>query len=292
MLGKDITAFFSAMKEYNVFVIYRNPNNKLPFNNINIINSDVTDPVAFSKYLKEIKPEIIIHCAAIVNVEACESERDYADKLHCEIIKQIAESSPSSKLIYISSDSVFDGTRGNYQEFDIPNPINYYAKSKYDGEVNTLRLVKNSIVVRTNIYGFHFQKQSSLAEWALDNLQQSKTINGFNDVYFNPVYTKQLADILYKLIAINYKGIINISSNTFITKYSFLVEIAKTFGYDTNLIEAKSVNSVNFKARRPNNTTLNTDLLKDVIGIVPDLFEGIKYFHTDYKNLNNKILVS
>jgi dTDP-4-dehydrorhamnose reductase len=289
MLGKDIASFFAATGRYNVFAVYRNSKNKLPCQNIVSANIDITDSLAFGNCLREIKPKIIIHCAAIVNVDSCETNSDYANKLHSESIRQIAESAPTAKLIYISTDSVFDGSKGNYSEKDLANPLNYYAKSKYNGESNTLKLFKNSIVIRTNIYGFHFQKQSSLVEWALDNLRQGKKLNGFTDVHFNPVYTKQLAETIYQLTELGFDGLINIASDTFINKYSFLVKIAETFGFDPSLIEAASVNSVNFMARRPKNTTLNTDLLKSIIGTVPDFSNGIKRLYSDYKNFSNNI---
>ena len=105
-------------------------------------------------------------------------------------------------------------------------------------------------------------KSSSLVEWAIENLYLNKSIGGFKDVYFNPLYVDQLSEIILKLIDIKLEGIINIASDTKLNKYDFLLEIAEVFGFDKNLIDKKSVKEVDFKARRPENTTLNTDLLK------------------------------
>jgi|ERR1043165_4423779 dTDP-4-dehydrorhamnose reductase len=292
MLGKDITALFASMANYKVFALHRNTGKKLPWNNVITINADITDAANFASTVKEIKPEITIHCAAVVNVDACETDTAYADKLHSEAVKVIAEAAPDTRLIYISTDSVFDGTRGNYRENDIANPVNYYAKSKFDGDVNTLKLFETGLVVRTNIYGFHLYKQPSLAEWALDNLSQGQKISGFNDVYFNPVYTKQLAEVVLKLATTKYNGIINVASDKFISKYLFLVELARAFGYNTDLIESKSVNSASFKAKRPNNTTLNTELLNTLTGSVPGLTEGINRFCLDYNTYTSKRLTN
>lgn len=292
MLGKDVAALFSEIPQYEIHAIYRNKSNKLPYN-INVRNLDITNEVLFSKALKEINPDIIIHSAAVVNVDACEDEdKEYAMLLHAYIIKTIAAVVPDTKLIYISTDSVFDGENGNYTEMHTPRPLNVYAASKYKGELNTMNLIKNHIVVRTNIFGYHLFNQVSLSEWAFNNLKENKSIIGFGDVFFNPLYTRQLASILLNLIEVGYKGVINVGSNTCINKYSFLVELARIFGYDANLVENKPVKTANFRARRPGNTSLDTRLLEKTIGYVPDLYLGLDMFHTDYIKTFVKTAVS
>ncbi len=204
------------------------------------------------------------------------------------VVKQISIYSPSSKLVYTSTDSIFNGIKGNYKETDVPEPMNYYAKSKFDGELQALKLFNNSMVLRTNIYGFHLPKSNSLAEWAINNLKKNAIISGFNDVHFNPVYTKQFAEVLFKLVTLNFSGILNVASNNFISKYAFLQEIAKMFYFDPEIIQACSINESKFKAIRPNNTTLNTDFLSETLGNVPDFFDGMYQFRLDYNNAFNK----
>jgi len=284
MLGKDLVGLFSATGGYDIYTAQIDKTEIPDRKDFHSLTFDLTDSKVFSGYLHEIRPELIIHCAAIVNVDSCEKDKDKALKLHSETIKQIAIDAPSSKLVYISTDSVFDGMIGDYTESDKTNPLNYYALTKREGEKNTLKLVKNSMVVRTNIYGFHLQpKKASLAEWAMENLEEGKSIGGFTDVWFNPVYTKQLADAVLNLINIKFIGLINVASDTFISKYSFLMELAGAFGYDPGLIEMKSITAMNFNAKRPNNTTLNTELLARTLGTVPDLYAGLKEFHDDYQ---------
>ena len=284
MLGKDLVGLFYETGGYDIYTAQIDKTEIPDRKGLHSVTFDLTDSKVFSGYLHEIRPELIIHCAAIVNVDSCEKDKDKALKLHSETIKQIAIDSPSSKLVYISTDSVFDGKIGDYSESDKPNPLNYYAKTKWEGEKNTLKLVKNSMVVRTNIYGFHLQpNRISLAEWALDNLQNKRSIGGFIDVWFNPVYTMQLAEAILKLINIKFSGIINVAAGTVVSKYSFLTELARIFEYDPGLIEMKSVDSMNFTARRPCNTTLNLQLLVKTIGIIPSLFEGLTQFHDDYQ---------
>lgn len=288
MLGKDITMRFSESLNNNIFAIQRSKETKFISKNIKVINLDILDFVSFGQCLKSIAPDIVIHCAAIVNVDYCESEKQLAFLLHSEIVELIASNAPLTKFVYVSSDSVFDGDKGDYKEYDMTNALNYYAKSKCEGELKTLQLFSNSIVARTNIYGFNIPQKSSLAEWGLNNLKESKSFGGFSDVYFNPVYTKQFADSLYQLLANNFIGIIHIASDKVVSKFSFLVELAKTFGYNYSLVRSLSVSTVEFKAQRPKNTTLNTSLIEDINGIVPKFLQGMRMFREDYLNLNSK----
>lgn len=282
MLGKAVFDFFSHFSQYEIHGLYRNtlkPNN---IKNKNIVNVDVNNENELADCLKKIQPEIIINCAAIVNVDACERDPKSAYMLHSEVVKIISKYSPTTKFIYISTDSIFDGDKGDYNETDIPGPRNSYSKSKYDGELRTSRYFKRHIIIRTNIYGFHVPNKSSLAEWALKELDAGIKISGFDDVYFNPVYVGQLAEIILQLIQIEYNGVINIASQNYISKYSFLVKLAKKFKLNVDLIEKKSIDSVTFKAVRPRNTTLSVHKLKTLLGHVPDVDEGINNFHHDF----------
>ena len=284
MLGKDITYFFSKQKGYETFAISRNKNNILPYDNIKVINIDITKDIIFTETLKKIKPDIIVHSAAVANVDACEEDQDYAMLLHGGIIKTIAREVPNTMLIYISTDSVFDGISGNYTEEDVPNPLNKYALSKYQGELNALNLMKKHMIIRTNIFGYHLFNQTSLSEWAFDNFRQNNPIIGYSDFFFNPVYTGELATIIFKLIQIEFNGIINIASDAFISKHFFLVELATKFGFNKNLVIEEPFSMINFKALRPYNTTLNTLFLKETIGYVPNLFFGLDMFYKQFKN--------
>jgi len=282
MLGKDIIEKLLEEKDFFVYGIDKIPNPKI--SEENQINGDLTDFDFLEKTIDKINPDIIIHCAAIVDVNSCEQNKEKVDALHYEATKILASFNPiKSRVVYISSDSVFDGKKGNYKEKDSPEPLNYYAKSKLKGEEVVLKQNTNSVVIRTNIYGFHIFKGNSLAEGAIENLSIGNYIKGFSDVFFNPLYTKQLARIVTKLI--NSKkshGILNVACNEYSSKYSFLIRLAKAFNFSSYLINEGSIDEVEFDTLRPKNTTLNTDKLKKLIGYVPSLEEGIQMLKKDY----------
>lgn len=284
MLGKDIVEILSNDVGCSLYGFDRTINPHLSTDHQVI--GDLTDLKFLSSSLDEINPDVIIHCAAIVNVDECETNKRVAEMLHRDVTAILARyKSGSTRFIYISTDSVFDGQKGNYTEEDIPSPINYYAKTKRDGEIVVLKNNRNAVVIRTNIYGFHLEHGKSLVEWAIDNLKQGKPISGFTDVYFNPVYTKQLGEVIRDIIPAKYfKGILNVTAEEYSSKYEFLLRIAQQFNFKPNLVVKDSVKNFEFLAPRPVNTTLNAMLLKRVFDKVLTLQDGLSALNRDYEN--------
>lgn len=283
MLGKDITKYFLKTKKYNVYAINRHIDDNLVKENSFVC--DISDGKALNNALLKIKPDIIINCAAIVNVDQCEEEKDFAFKVNSKVNEILAlYNNRKIKLIYISTDSMFNGEKGDYSETDEVEPLNYYARTKLKGEQLILENNKEALIVRTNIYGFHDNKeQSSLCEWAIKNLSKNIPINGFDDVYFNPLYTKQLSQIVYELMQLNCKGIINVASNHYLSKYDFLIYLCDVFGFNKNLVRRSKVDNFNFKAKRPKNTTLDIKRLSSIGKYDLDIINGLKMLRDDYE---------
>ncbi|MBI2627905.1 MAG: SDR family oxidoreductase [Candidatus Niyogibacteria bacterium] len=265
MLGREITDIFSKNKKYNVFGIIRSRKPKNP--KVCFIIADLRDIKSLKKIVSSVKPNIIIHSAAIVNLDLCEQNKREADLLHIKATEILASYKENkTKFVYISTDSVFNGKTGAYKESDRPDPLNYYAQSKLMGEKTAMAINKNSLVIRTNIYGFHVPPGNSLVEWALENFTSKKSINGFTDVFFNPVYTRQLAKIIKYILEKNdIKGILNIGSEESMNKYEFLKSLASRFEAQT-LIKPVLVNTSDLKTIRPKNTILDINKLKKILG--------------------------
>jgi dTDP-4-dehydrorhamnose reductase len=279
MLGKDIYNDL-INNDFIVFGVDLIKNSILPdqFQRV----GDLTEKDFIISVLEEIKPDIIVHCAAIVNLESCQNNKELAYSVHVNVTKCLAQFKPiRTKLIYISTDSVFDGVKGNYNETDKPNPINYYAESKLEGEKMT-KLNPNHIIIRTNIFGFSTPLRGSLSEWAIKNLQNNKPISGFADVVFNAIYTNHLATIISKLIKIDFKGLINVASINALNKYEFLSLLIKNMGFDQKLISKSLSVDINFAVLRPLITNLNTQRLQKLM-TVPSMEEGIIDMVTDYE---------
>jgi dTDP-4-dehydrorhamnose reductase len=284
MLGKDVISALCESNIFEVYTIYRDSSRYI--SNCKIFNIDLTNKLEFSKLLKNINPEIIINCASATSVDNCEKEIEFTFNIHCNILNTIYEILPLTKLIFLSTDSIFDGRVGDYSENSLPSPLNIYSKSKLDGEKKTAEKFINHIIIRTNIFGFHFFTSNSLCEWAINSLQKNQNIVGFVDQYFNPIYTKQLSKIILELIGMNYNGLINVGSDTALSKYDFLIELAREFGFDESKIKKGFVENELFFAPRSKRTNLNVSLLTQIIKYTPNFKNGLNQFKVDYQNFN------
>ena len=285
MLGKDIVNVF--LSDQGAKVYGADLSRDAMVEGVETIGIDLLNGNELKTMLQTVDPDVIIHCAANVDVDDCEKNRAKTQALHVEVTGQLASyKSGNSRFIYISTDSVYGNKAGDHLETDRVQPINYYAQSKYDGEQAALAANPSAIVLRTNIYGFHRVPKRSLVEWAIDNWRNGKRIDGFSDVWFNPVYTKQLARMI-KLLLVGEKlsGVLNIGAKDKVSKYEFLLKLAGVFGYPQDMVRESTVGSCDFIAPRPRDTTMNTDKLRSIMGDRPDLLTGLREMKNDLQCL-------
>lgn len=279
MLGKDIYKVFHNSNNYIVSGTDKIRSNIIPDENQYI--GDLTDSEFLSEVITRFNPDVIIHCAAIVNLQLCETDKVLANSVHVESTRLMANINPhKTKLIYVSSDSVFDGEKGNYLETDLTNPLNYYAMSKLMGE-EVAKANPYHLVIRTNIFGYNIPLKKSLAEWALEKFDQGHKLDGFTDINFNAIYTKHFAKILLKLIENDVIGTINLASANFMSKYSFLKYLGSVYLGGNDLIETAIADKMKYDIKRPKNTTLNINKLSQLMR-VPTVEEGIEELIKDY----------
>ena len=219
---------------------------------------DITDEKQVVDCFHDVKPSIVINCAANTNIDFLERNTPTAYSINGEGIRNLAVTCKRSdvRLVHISTDGIFDGISGNYTEDDKPNPINVYAKSKVIGEENIMKNCLNHVIVRTNFYGNHPQGKS-LFNNILSKLKNRERFTGFDDVIFSPLEVSNLSDLISDVTFSNYRGILNLSSNESISKYQFCCKIADVFDFDSNLIKKGSIDDAGFIAKRPKNTSLD-----------------------------------
>ena len=218
---------------------------------------DITDEKQVVDCFHDVKPSIVINCAANTNIDFLERNTPTAYSINGEGIRNLAVTCKRSdvRLVHISTDGIFDGISGNYTEEDKPNPINVYAKSKVIGEENIMKNCLNHVIVRTNFYGNHPQGKS-LFNNILSKLKNRERFTGFDDVIFSPLEVSNLSDLISDVTFSNYRGILNLSSNESISKYQFCCKMADVFGFDSNLIKKGSIDDAGFIAKSPKNTSL------------------------------------
>lgn len=241
MLGKDIYRILSSNNS-NI-EIFRLTRNVIQDHNLgDQIICDLTDLEGLKRILNILEPDIVIHCAAITDVNLCNLDTSLADKVHVEATKILASNCIRSKFIYISTDSVYDGRQGNFSETDEPSPTNYYAFTKLKGEEQVQKYVNSSYILRTNIFGFLSKSGTSLFEWGIGNFLNNNKIYGYDNIYFNPLFTKELAKIISQFILNEFPvGVYNIGSNEFISKFTFLNYIGSNLMKSNNFLSKKKI---------------------------------------------------
>jgi dTDP-4-dehydrorhamnose reductase len=251
----------------------------VPFKQISV---DLSDPDKTAQMMDEIRPEVLVHCTAMANVDACESQFELAQRINAEVPGQLAAicKHMGTYMVHISTDAVFDGTKGPYSEEDKPNPINAYAKTKLAGEEEVLKNNEDASILRVNFFGWSVTGKRSLAEFFANSFKAGKQVNGFTDVEFCPMMVNDLVDVIEAVIEKKLKGLYHAVGKDSLSKYDFGLKIARKFGYDESLIEPKSWKDGNLTAVRSPDLRLNTAKLAKSLGVVlPGVNEGIERFY-------------
>jgi len=240
---------------------------------------DVTNLHDVLNLFSELKPAIVIHTASETNVDKCETEKEYAWKINVEGTRNIALacSKTGAKLVYISTDYVFDGEKGNYNEQDKPNPINYYGATKLEGEKQVTQNCQKYFILRTSVlYGWHPWKQN-FATWVINQLKQDKEITVVEDHYNTPTLTDNLAEITLEAIQKDLQGLYHALGSERVSRYAFAKQLAKAFNLDPNLIKPIKMSQLTaWVAKRPKDSSLNTDKIQKQLKTKPlNITEGL-----------------
>ena len=252
-----------------------------------LIKADLLDADVVPYILDESQPDALIHCAANANVDACELDPDSASTLNGVLPGKLASAcmDRNIRFLHISTDAVFDGTKeGIYTEHDAPNPRSVYAQTKLDGEYAALEANPSAAIARVNFFGWSLSGTKSLAEFFFNNLAEGKEINGFDDVYFCPMFVGDLADTLIKMLGKSLSGRYHVVGSRAITKYQFGQAIADIFGFDAGLITPISVSEAGLAAKRSTNLRLSVHKLSTALGQdIPNFSTGLAKFYTQYQ---------
>jgi len=245
------------------------------------IGIDLTDQSATRRLLFELQPDAILHCAAVTNVDWCEENPRQAMAINATASGFLADiaSALKARFLYVSTDAVFDGKKGNYVETDAPNPLNVYADSKLAGEQETQCRNPLAIIARVTIYGWNAQNKDSLAEWILKKLEQGEDIAGFTDVFFTPILVNDLSPFLLAMLQQRLTGLYHVAGSERISKFEFAKRVSTTFGFDVERIKPCRVQDVKLRAARPLDASLNTEKIRQSLGhMMPDVDSGLRTF--------------
>jgi len=241
-------------KKYDVFATFLP--HETPPDNCKTDLLDITDKTKTMELLKKVRPDIVVHTAAVPSMDECETDKEKAWKVNVEGTRNIVDGckAVNAKIAYISTSAVFDGRKNLYHEDDQTNPVNNYGRTKLEGE----KIVSNSglpfLIARIDHpYGWvnKEQKQNTVTKTIAD-LTAGKIHNGVIDWYNTPTFLDNCAEVIASLLEKNKNGIYHAVGSDYINRYDFALKIAEVFALDKNLIKPKSSKDFTLPAKRGN----------------------------------------
>ncbi|NKB87387.1 MAG: sugar nucleotide-binding protein [Acidobacteria bacterium] len=249
---------------------------------------DLCSPGAIERIIDRHRPDCVINCAAITDLERCEREPAEAYAVNRDAAQALAvvAAARDIRLIHISTDAVFDGSAGPYRETDLPSPVNIYGDSKWEAEQVTLAADPRALVVRTCLFGWSAQGNRSLAEFFVSRLEAGDEVLGYTDAFFSPLATTHLAQLLLRLLGDREQsGLLHLASRDAMSKYQFGRNIARQFGWDAGLVLARERSAAAESTLRGAQLALATDRARDALGEeLPSVSEGIGELHRLHVN--------
>lgn len=236
------------------------------------VELNILDLRAERQTLDKIKPEVVVHAAALTDLDRCELEKDLAWKTNVEATKNLARlcEEYGAFLVYVSTDYVFDGEKGIYKETDSPAPINYYGLTKLKGE-EAVRAMDNCCIVRGSvIYGsIPATGKTNFALWLLDKLEKKEEVKIVTDQWNSPTLNTNLAEMILEIVEKRITGTFHLAGATRLSRNEFAKNIVKTFNLDPRLLKPVSSKDMSWIARRPRDSSLNIEKAKRILDNKP-----------------------
>jgi len=220
------------------------------------------------KKLQPLRPRVIIHAAAMASIDECETQPELAQQINFNATRLLVDFAARRKIrfIFISSDVVFDGEKGNYSEKDEPHPVNFYAKTKIAAEKYVMENLPNAVVVRPALfYGLALDGRPSFTETMLQQLYAGKQIYAFTDQYRTPILVNDLVSALWELAENSYCGYLHLGGPQKVSRLDLGKMLCEIFNLDENLLIPVKSREVSLQARRPLDCSLDISLARSLL---------------------------
>lgn len=232
------------------------------------VKFDLLDPAGILDLVDRMRPDVIVHSAALTDVDRCEREKELAYKMNVEGTRAIAKAAEDAGafLVYISTDYVFDGLAGMYREDDSPAPVSYYGYSKLLGE----QFCRGCIARTCVIYGSRpASGKVNFALWLINSLRSGKEVRVVTDQFITPTLNTNLAEMVLEAADRRLCGVYNMAGATRLSRYDFAIELARAFDLDRDLLRRSRMEDMKWPARRPKDSSLDTSKATGVLAYKP-----------------------
>lgn len=279
MLGQSMVRLLSRFPEYDVLATGRDAKPRFSGGSGGYVPLDVCDFDAVRAIFADFTPGVVVNCAAMTAVDACELEKELCWRVNVDAVEHLAKCCLASgtRLVQISTDFVFDGRNGPYREQDRPDPVNFYGKSKLAAEnfVRGAGLDRWAIVRTVLVYGTgEHLGRTNIALWVVDKLSAGERIRVVTDQYRSPTYVDDLASGVERVVRFGKTGVFHVSGRNIMSVYDFACRVADVFDLDSSLIEPTDGEAFRQPAARPASTGFIILKAETELGYKPRTVEG------------------
>ncbi|MEQ8237671.1 MAG: NAD(P)-dependent oxidoreductase [Cyclobacteriaceae bacterium] len=279
LLGQKLVGLLSSNTENEIIATGKGIQ-RIPPGGFSYLDVDLTNKNDVDQLITQTKPDSIIHCAAMTQVDICETNRDACWEINVAATAHLLKAAEPTNAYfqYISTDFIFNGENGPYAEEDTTNPVNYYGESKLEAERLVLASSLSTSIIRTVlVYGVGYDlSRSNLVLWVKKSLESGKAIKVVNDQVRTPTLVEDLAIGCQKVLEIQATGVFHISGAQTFTPYEIALEVADFFHLDKKLITPVTASTFKEVGKRPPKTGFVIEKAKKMIGFAPkDLKQGL-----------------
>ncbi len=277
LLGQKLVSLLVNQSDIHLIATAKGKN-RLPFTEgYEYQEMDITNPEQVAEVIEQVKPNAIIHTAAMTNVDHCEFEKDLCWAMNVKAVEYLVEACEKYDIYFchLSTDFVFDGAAGPYSEEAQPSPVSYYGWTKYAAEEVVKRFKGGWSIARTVlVYGIvSDMSRSNIILWVKKSLEEGKNIKVVTDQFRTPTLAEDLAKGCWLMTDKEAEGIFHISGKDFLTPYEMAIKTADFFHLDKSLISEADSSNFTQPAKRPPRTGFILDKAIAVLGYNPVSFE-------------------
>ena len=237
------------------------------------VRVDLQSETRLTNTLKEIGPDVIVHAAALTDVDLCEKDRDLALTVNYVATRAIAHTAKRSKafVVYVSTDYVFDGDKGMYNEGDTPAPVNFYGITKLRGEKAIKEECIDHLIVRSSvIFGSTPSSgKTNFALWVLGKLARREHFGVLKDQFVSPTLNSNLAEMLLDAIQRRITGTLHLAGASRVNRLEMARTLAVQFRMNAALVDPVLMRDMKWSAKRPRDSSLDTSKARSVLKIKP-----------------------
>jgi len=282
LLGQALTCRLCDADAYTVLATARDEFLRPDLPSCEYTPVDVTAPDNVAAVFDAFGPDVVVNCAALSDVSTCEANRNDAWATNARAVKRLAKhcNDARARLVQVSTDFVFNGKRGPYDETARPDPVNYYGRTKLAAENHVREAGRmNWAVVRTVLlYGTGTDlSRKNVVLWMIDQLRQGKRIHVVDDQWRTPTYVHDLADGIHRLLREEETGIYHLSGPDMVSIHELALCVADVFDLDNSLIHPVASDYFDGAVARPHKTGFNIEKARQELGYDPHpLKEGLR----------------